>query len=147
VNFKGTLARSDDIVNLFSSRGPTRAAFVDGAGVRRVDNLLKPDLVAPGNKLVAAAATSAVSTNLAWNTLAASYWSALVDPLGIPPVYGETQMMLSGTSISAPAVAGTAGAHAAGLARAHPAADQGDPPIHRAAAAPTPICFSRARAC
>src|SRR6185436_16709285 len=73
VNFKGTLARSDDSVNLFSSRGPTRASVVDADGVRRFDNLLKPDLVAPGNKLVAAAATSAVSTSLAWNALASSY--------------------------------------------------------------------------
>ena len=108
VNFKGTLARSDDSVNLFSSRGPTRAAMVDSGGVRRIDNLLKPDLVAPGNKLVAAAATTAVSASPTWNGLASSYYGALVAPLGIAPVYGETQMMLSGTSISAPAVAGTA---------------------------------------
>ena len=108
VNFKGTLARSDDSVNLFSSRGPTRAAMVDANGVRRIDNLLKPDLVAPGNKLVAAAATTAVSASPAWNGLASSYYGVLVAPLGIAPVYGETQMMLSGTSISAPAVAGAA---------------------------------------
>ena len=55
-NIKGTAARSDDSVNFFSSRGPTRAAFVDADGVRRIDNLLKPDLVAPGNKIVGAKA-------------------------------------------------------------------------------------------
>jgi subtilisin family serine protease len=108
VNFKGTLARSDDSVNLFSSRGPTRASMLDANGVRRIDNLLKPDLVAPGNKLVAAAATTAVSASPTWNGLASSYYGIVVAPLGITAVYGETQMMLSGTSISAPAVAGTA---------------------------------------
>ena len=51
VNTKGTASRSDDTVNFFSSRGPTRGAYVDTAGVRHVDNLLKPDLVAPGNKV------------------------------------------------------------------------------------------------
>ena len=49
-----------------------------------------------------------MSTSPTWNALASSYYGALVAPLGIAPVYGETQMMLSGTSISAPAVAGTA---------------------------------------
>ena len=36
-------------MTLFSSRGPTRGSYVDAAGVRRIDNLIKPDLVAPGN--------------------------------------------------------------------------------------------------
>ena len=43
VNIKSTIARSDDSVTLFSSRGPTRGAYVDAAGVRRIDNLIKPD--------------------------------------------------------------------------------------------------------
>lgn len=46
-NMMGTVARSDDVVNFVSSRGPTRGSMVDAAGLRRVDNLLKPDLVAP----------------------------------------------------------------------------------------------------
>ena len=45
---KGTTLRNDDAVNLFSSRGPTRGGYVDTHGVRVADNLLKPDLVAPG---------------------------------------------------------------------------------------------------
>ena len=52
-----------DAVNFFSSRGPTRGAYVDALGVRRVDNLIKPDLVAPGNKVLGAAATSNSSTS------------------------------------------------------------------------------------
>ena len=48
VNFKGTTARADDIVNMFSSRGPTRGGRTDPVtGVRTPDNVLKPDLVAP----------------------------------------------------------------------------------------------------
>ena len=104
VNFHDTTARGDDSVNLFSSRGPTRGAYTDTGGVRRVDNLLKPDLVAPGNKIVGAAATA--SDGLSWDFLASFYNGQLVAPLGITPTLAETQMMLSGTSIAAPAVAG-----------------------------------------
>ena len=104
-NFKDTLARSDDVVNNFSSRGPTRGSYVDAAGVRQIDSLLKPDLVAPGNKIVGAAATA--SNAVTWNTLASSYFSALVTPLGFASyTTGETQMVLSGTSVAAPAVSG-----------------------------------------
>jgi serine protease AprX len=106
VNFKGTSARGDDAVNFFSSRGPTRGSRVDSGGVRRVDNLLKPDLVAPGNKIVGAAATA--SNALTWNYLGSFFNSVLVAPLGITPTLAETQMLMSGTSIAAPAVAGAA---------------------------------------
>ena len=44
--------RLDDAVATFSSRGPTRSYWTDEDGVKHHDNLLKPDLVAPGNKLV-----------------------------------------------------------------------------------------------
>lgn len=103
VNFHGTVARGDDTVNNFSSRGPTRGALVDASGVRRIDNLLKPDLVAPGNKLVAPGSsgpmlpivtsrgTSYSSINFTWNTLASTYKDALVTPLAIAQNYGETQ--------------------------------------------------------
>ena len=107
-NTKGTVARADDVVNAFSSRGPTRSAWIDTAGVKRIDNLLKPDLVAPGNAIVGAAATRAMSNSPTWNTLASQNYAALVTATGITQTYGETQMVLSGTSISAPAVAGTA---------------------------------------
>ena len=39
VNTKGTPFRSDDVMTTYSSRGPT------------ADGLLKPDLLAPGNKI------------------------------------------------------------------------------------------------
>jgi subtilisin family serine protease len=53
-NTFGTNERRDDTVATYSSRGPTRGSYVDAAGNRRFDNLLKPELVAPGNKLVGA---------------------------------------------------------------------------------------------
>src|ERR1044072_3946198 len=55
-NTFGTDARSDDGVTTYSSRGPPRSFWTDAAGVKHYDNLLKPDLVAPGNKLVYAEA-------------------------------------------------------------------------------------------
>src|SRR5256714_8545378 len=51
-NSYGTNARNDDTIATFSSRGPTRSFWTDAAGVRHYDNLMKPDLVAPGNKIV-----------------------------------------------------------------------------------------------
>jgi hypothetical protein len=60
--------RGNDTVNIVSSRGPTRGAWTDLYGVRHVDNLIKPDMLAPGNKIVAVAATQASSS-------APTYWS------------------------------------------------------------------------
>jgi len=45
LNTHGTVARSDDELTTYSSRGPTA-----------IDSLIKPDLVAPGNKIVSAEA-------------------------------------------------------------------------------------------
>lgn len=53
-NTFGTDARGDDAVATYSSRGPTRSYYVDAQGVKHYDNLLKPELVAPGNRLMAA---------------------------------------------------------------------------------------------
>lgn len=50
----GTDYRSDDAVATYSSRGPTRSGWTDTSGVKHYDNLVKPDLVAPGNRLLAA---------------------------------------------------------------------------------------------
>jgi serine protease AprX len=60
VNTLTTTARSDDKINLFSSRGPTRGVWVDPAtNIAWPDDGLKPDLVAPGNKVLGASATQA----------------------------------------------------------------------------------------
>src|SRR5581483_10402259 len=53
-NAFGTDARSDDTVTTYSSRGPTRGYYTDDGGVKHYDNLIKPDLVAPGNRLIGA---------------------------------------------------------------------------------------------
>jgi len=47
-NTFGTDERGDDVVTTYSSRGPTRSYSTDSDGVRHYDNLVKPDLVAPG---------------------------------------------------------------------------------------------------
>jgi serine protease AprX len=76
----GTLARGDDFVADFSSKGPTR-----------YDRFAKPDLVAPGVAVVATAAQG--------STLLTRY-----PTLEVLPGY----MRLNGTSMAAPVVAGTA---------------------------------------
>jgi subtilisin family serine protease len=91
-NTHQTNLRGDDSVTSFSSRGPTRGYSIDADGTRHYDNLLKPDLLAPGNRIV-----SAESTN---NYLVRNFPELHV---------GETNpsfMQLSGTSIAAPVVAG-----------------------------------------
>jgi len=105
-HFHDTLDRSDDTVNEFSSRGPTRSSRVDAGGVRRYDNLLKPDLVAPGNRIVGAAATQSIAMAPTWNRIATDNWSLAV-AAGVVQRYRETLMMLSGTSVAAPSVSGT----------------------------------------
>jgi len=57
-NTFGTQARGDDAIATFSSRGPTRSYWTDTDGVKHHDNLIKPDLAAPGNKIVGAEANN-----------------------------------------------------------------------------------------
>ncbi len=57
-NTFGTDERDDDGVASFSSRGPTRSFTTDEQGTKHYDNIVKPDLVAPGNKLIEAEAES-----------------------------------------------------------------------------------------
>ena len=100
-NTLGTEQRSDDVVTTFSSRGPTRGyAIVNG--VRKYDNLIKPDLVAPGNKLIAAQSSGdTVQNNLLIRTVPALNTNASATA-------ANRTMYLSGTSMSAPVVAGAA---------------------------------------
>jgi subtilisin family serine protease len=94
-NTFGTDARSDDTVTTYSSRGPTRGALADDGGVAHYDNFVKPDLVAPGNKLIGAAADD--------NALLASHPELNVDASQAPT---RRMMYLSGTSMATPVVAG-----------------------------------------
>jgi serine protease AprX len=83
---QGSSRRSDDVVGGFSSRGPT---FLDWSA--------KPDLVAPG--------TGTVSLLAPGSTFALTRLSALL-PGSIPTAY-PPYLSLTGTSMAAPAVAGT----------------------------------------
>ena len=60
-NSFGTDSRSDDVMASYSSHGPTRSFWTDGSGVKHYDNVIKPDMVAPGNKIIAAKARSTSS--------------------------------------------------------------------------------------
>ena len=105
LNNKGTVKRADDVVNNFSSRGPTRGSTLLSSGLRQYDNLLKPDLVAPGNKIVAALGEDTVAAGGAWNSLATRY-PALAQVSGAAQAQDKALMQLSGTSIAAPVVSG-----------------------------------------
>ena len=59
-NTFGTDARDDDSIASFSSRGPTRSFTTDDDGVSQYDNIIKPDIVAPGNKLIEAEAVTTI---------------------------------------------------------------------------------------
>src|SRR6185436_17332481 len=96
-NSFGTDVRSDDSVTSYSSRGPTRSFWTDENGVRRYDNLLKPDLVAPGNKIIAAAAHD--------NLLVTQHPEL---DANVSNIARRRMMYLSGSSMAAPIAAGSA---------------------------------------
>jgi subtilisin family serine protease len=97
VNTFGTDARNDDGVATYSSRGPTRSFWTDTSGTKHYDNLIKPDLVAPGNKIIDAQA--------AGNLLVTQ--NPLLDA-NVSGSASREQMYLSGTSMATPVVAGAA---------------------------------------
>jgi serine protease AprX len=96
-NTFGTDARSDDGVTTYSSRGPTRGYTTDALGVKHYDNLVKPDLVAPGNKIIDAAAED--------NYLITTYPSL---DARVSEDDRRREMYLNGTSMATPVVAGMA---------------------------------------
>src|SRR6185369_727009 len=96
-NTFGTDPRNDDVIASFSSRGPTRSFTTDDAGNRTYDNLVKPDLVAPGNKLVEAESRD--------NYLITHNPSL---DAGVSGADERKMMYLSGTSMATPLAAGTA---------------------------------------
>ncbi len=106
-NVLGTAARTDDVMTTYSSRGPTRGSFVFPSGQRWTDNLIKPDLVASGNRVITASAADSSGTAEGLNILARTY-PILTQVSGATQATGQALMMLSGTSVAAPAVAGAA---------------------------------------
>jgi subtilisin family serine protease len=101
LNTYGTNLRADDAVASYSSRGPTRAYKVVN-GVKRYDNLIKPDLVAPGNRIIGACSPSSVGQA---NSLVTQNPSL---KCGNATTAADQVMYLSGTSMAAPIVAGAA---------------------------------------
>src|SRR2546421_7578418 len=94
-NTFGTDSRADDTMTTYSSRGPTRGYSTDANGVKHYDNLIKPDLVAPGNKIIAAEAVD--------NLLVMQHPSL---DAGVSGNDTRREMFLNGTSLATPVVAG-----------------------------------------
>jgi serine protease AprX len=94
-NTLGTDARDDDKVATFSSRGPTRSFWTDNNGVKQYDHLIKPDLVAPGNQLIAARAKDSV---IVQNNSQLTVQNNADDK--------RKMMYMSGTSMATPIVSG-----------------------------------------
>ncbi len=94
-NLHGTLSQASQTITSYSSKGPTL-----------IDHVVKPDLAAPGNRVV-----SLLSSN---STLAANYPSLDVFPCNFTgsncsSYYGAAKYFrLSGTSMATPVVSGAA---------------------------------------
>jgi serine protease AprX len=112
-NTKDTDQRSDDLMASYSSRGPTRSYLTDNRGIRIFDNLPKPDLVAPGNRIAGANALGTPDKGnkpFYSNALVKESPSILIqqNPVIEKNMIQEVGIVrLSGTSMSAPLVSGT----------------------------------------
>jgi serine protease AprX len=89
----GTLTRLDDLVASYSSKGPTL-----------IDHVAKPDIVAPGNRIISLEASkSVILANSGVNLILYSYYQ---NPSNRG--YSANYYRLSGTSMAAPMVSGAA---------------------------------------
>ncbi len=82
MNTRGTISRSDDIMTTYSSRGPTK-----------FEHAVKPDVVAPGNKIVSLETSG-------------SYLERNYSQFHLAGARANAYMHLSGTSMSAAIVTG-----------------------------------------
>src|SRR6267143_2056539 len=89
--------RNDDSIATYSSCCSTRGFTTDSYGTRHYDNSVKPDLVAQGNKIVSAEAANNLLVKTHPELETYDY-----------PTTNMKMMFMSGTSVSAPVVAGTA---------------------------------------
>ncbi|MBV9770509.1 MAG: S8 family peptidase, partial [Bryobacterales bacterium] len=95
MNTMGTLTETDDQITSYSSKGPTA-----------IDQIVKPDLVAPGNQILS------VNQPGSWlaqiypaNQVAKEVYTSITGPAGLT---GNNYFVLSGTSMAAPMVSGAA---------------------------------------
>jgi serine protease AprX len=95
----GTATRLDDYVASYSSKGPTL-----------VDHVVKPDLVAPGNRIVSLLAPSSYLAANDSNLIVSPVKVCSLTTLGNTCATGASNkyMRLSGTSMATPVVAGAA---------------------------------------
>jgi len=92
MNTVGTIARSDDKITSYSSKGPTA-----------IDHIVKPDLVAPGNRIISLRDSgSTLDSMYPGNRVAAGVYSNGNNP------NASDYYVLSGTSMAAPMVSGAA---------------------------------------
>ena len=106
-NTFGTDSHADDAVATYSSRGPTRSSYTDANGVKHYDNLIKPDLVAPGNKLIFAESDMGSSGGGGGTPNLLVQQNPQLDS-GIVDRNNKRLMYLSGTSMATPVVSGAA---------------------------------------
>jgi len=90
----GTATRADDLITTYSSKGPTM-----------LDQVIKPDLVAPGNLVVSdlASTNATLFVNNPQNQLPISYYQTNSNQNA-----SSNYFILSGTSMAAPMVSGAA---------------------------------------
>lgn len=79
-NSRDTTRRDDDAITGVSSRGPTRGGVLRPSGNRWADNLMEPDLVAPGNPAVGGLSSNAVGSVNSWALLARSHPELVMAP-------------------------------------------------------------------
>jgi serine protease AprX len=92
MNTQGTLDRADDIVTSYTSKGPTM-----------VDHIAKPDLVAPGNKIISLRDSGSFLDTEYRDNRVPMWVYATTTANGTPDYY-----VLSGTSMAAALVSGAA---------------------------------------
>ena len=92
MNTKGTPDRADDVMTSYSSKGPTT-----------IDHIVKPDLVAPGNRVVSLQEPGTLELQFPGNRVPYAYYRS-----GPSLMASSAYYVLSGTSMATAVVSGAA---------------------------------------